>query len=1483
MPADSPWQRDTKSTTARSEATKKEMQRQTEAYRRLIKDEDYFFRLKEEVDSARDPDKVRYDFKVLTSEDDDDTEMAKIWCQKATADGSMMERNARPCSPDFKPTQPEDIRDSPKQPLTDKPNYASALNIVPLGPQEQYAVYFDKNDLETRSRKYCRIGEPGFIQEYRARATKLGSTCPSFFNSMYGRLHIVEYLASLEGVNWTTEERALLIAGLDSVLESLNPSSKHFRSDLLAVFEGNHSKNGDSAVGYMGLVALHDGIRTFKRKGVTVRESTTRRVQDILYSVSEFRKVFPEFKQRTNVRRLLGTTRYDFPGTSCLLTYEDAYFVSQRLSILPKNERRCFILELYLEGKCIGTLCFIGTQHQITLQPGEYALTESEYGLEPKTRHERKGPAQRERQRKEALDQEPTTESLREHKRLHQEAMTRNSEAIAFQEALNQEEKSLNLAFKNRPSTKPSEAEKILLGQYFQTQIEEEIYRRVVENESFLDQMRRISEWSKAAVAEARRKRASVDCPLLQPEAETQKALDERTLAYNRAVQEFQASVLRDRPDYQVNLAQLQAELTALSLVPSYSIVDQFWTVLRRSCERILGCEACKGRHGILQRRCDCLRVWLQTREDQEDRDDDGRPHWDRGFVACFKCREYNEELGQQELPEDYLLSVNKPLCKCMETWLGVFAAEKEPFDFCQTCAAPATKCKHPSPLPRQLSRPGQYGYEIQEASSDKVSVAGQPDLHLTPLKNRGSMTGFHESQFGASLVSGESRLNREPAQGPVITDQEVAAMILAGNTTAGDLDPPSLEMDDPRVVFKEDHYSANLAYEENEASQERAAASGPTVALEALKKKALEQQQTLKEPHQATSSQDPVLNPAENFTQENFSEIMEDDCVDGTHVKAVFEIEDQSEISSLAEARVVQNISKGEIQTVLGYGKIPSFIVPFDGRTGGGYPANGVPKHYQEKVDGSNITRSQSYVLYSSPLAQGPLSMMNNKAVAQRYLQSRSGRLYNAKGTLFRLLRDTAQPVESTEPDGGSTKTVEKPEKNQADTAPSSRTADLAVLTEEEKAFPTGAQIAEECTNAKYQLEGEKTVRRGQKVAMRITATWMMEPTCIPVDSNRDWLTKLTSADAHSSGVDEFIGIVAGQMSFHSRHWKERLLENGQRVFQTTSPGKSYSQYSYSTGSGRDIAGTWSLKIGGRVVIGFLCGCCTRLSLAEAAKMASPPTEDAYNAAIAGRKAAIQLVDDLSVGAPKGAKMLCPTMDPPTTAGTWRLARTKKGEPKHWEFIIWPGYEMEFVEEGQERGFRQCVRVTNGKEMAVETLIAIQGTCSFIVTNFAELQTRFKAFCNEQKPVVVPRSKAFVGNRYPRGLMTPSWIENEHLIQRVHGKNWAKHFEKMVFSMEADAPVFWLEGSKNGKLAQKYLVSDYDSTIEEVEILGRVDTSGRFIRMGEEENYQPGSSPQLNPLLCGGHRMAKKTKAKRHASSKKRYSTAEFSSSETL
>ncbi len=90
------------------------------------------------------------------------------------------------------------------------------------------------------------------------------------------------------------------------------------------------SRNGDSAVGYMGLVALHDELRTFKRDWVEVTETSTRRVQDIIYSVSEFRKVFPKFKQRVNVRRMLGSTRYDFSSTSSLQTYEDAYFVSQR-------------------------------------------------------------------------------------------------------------------------------------------------------------------------------------------------------------------------------------------------------------------------------------------------------------------------------------------------------------------------------------------------------------------------------------------------------------------------------------------------------------------------------------------------------------------------------------------------------------------------------------------------------------------------------------------------------------------------------------------------------------------------------------------------------------------------------------------------------------------------------------------------------------------------------------------------------------------------------------------------------------------------------------------------------------------------------------------------------------------------------------------------------------------------------------------------
>ncbi|CBY15837.1 unnamed protein product [Oikopleura dioica] len=1466
------------------------MHRQTNAYRRLVKDEDYFFQLKEEIDSAQNPSNVRYDFKVLTTDTESEDEQRAVWQAKAAADGRIMERNARslcfrPCSPDYKPVSAADIRDTPKQPLTDNPKYKNALNIVPLGPQEQYAVYFDNKDLLSRSRRYCRIGEPGFIQEFKSRAGKLGSQCPSFFNSLFGRLHIVEHLASMEKVEWTDEERALLLRGLASVLECLDPSSKHFRSDLLNVFENNHSRNGDSAVGFIGMVALHDGVRTFWQYGVKKTEPMTRRVQDIIYAVSEFRKVFPEFRQRENVRRMLGTTRYDFPGTSCLLTYEDAYFISQKLCILPKNERRCFILELYLEGRCIGVVCFIGTQHTLQLKPGEYALTEAEYGLEPKTKYERKGPDSKERKKKEALDQVPTKESLVEHQRLHEVAMKLNAKVVETQEAVNKEEKSLHTAYEKKPEVVPTEAELRILAQCYQTEVEEEIYRRIIENADFLAQLHRMSEQSRLAAAEIDRRRKKKDQTLLQPEAETDSALQERTQSYYQAMREFQVRILQERPDYQANLAALQSEITNLSLTPSYSVVDQFWTVVQRSSARILGCNECKGHHGILHRQCDCLRIWLQSREEyQEDREPGELPHWDQRFVACFKCREYNEELQRQELPEDYLLRADEQLCACMETWLDAFEGDFESIDFCPICAHPKADCAHPRPLTPPPSVPGQYGYEIQEASSDRVSVAGQPDLHLTPVRKGAerTMTGLQESQRGSSLLAGPSQLGHYPGRSPFIADHDVAAMADVKSNEPDEFEPPSLEADDPRMVFKSNHYTecVSKAVQQDLA---QAAREAPTKTLQTLKKEAAARQVALKSPHNPTTDATPTLNPALNFPHKDFREIMEDDDVDGSHVKAVLTLEDPSEIADLAKARIVQNSDVFETRSVYGYGKLPSFVVPFDGRVSGKLPANGVPKHYQEKVAGSNITRSQSYCLYSSPLAQGPVNMLNNKSVSRRYLQSNRGRPYTPKGTLYRLIRDTAHPKETAELVGSNQTESDDPAVKEAGSnAEASAITDEHSLSTEEISFPTGSEIAAECKDAKYQLDGETTVRTGQKVAVRITSTWIMEPTNIPVDANRSWLTKLTSADAHSSSLNEFVGVVAGQMSILSRYWKERLLENGQRVFLTTVPGRSYSDFSYSTGGGRDNVGTWSLKLGGRAIVSFLCGCCTRLSLKEAEKMAIPPTEDAYQAALQGRKAANRLISDQSVGAPAGAKMLCPSMDPPTTAGTWRLVKDNQGRPKHWEHIVWPGYNFEFIEEGQDRKFRQCVRVTNGKEMNVETLVAIQGTCSFMVTHFDELRNRFLDYCAAQRPKVTPRDWSFTGNRYPRGLLTPSWIENEGLIQRIHGKHWAKHFENMLFSLEADVPLYWLDGAKNGPLAEKYLVTDYDPSIEEAEILARVDTSGRLMRMGEEPEYQTGSAPQTLALVDGGHRMSRKTKDKRHSTSKKTYSTAEFSSSET-
>jgi len=116
----------------------------------------------------------------------------------------------RPCSPDFVPSDAPgstEKRDMPQQPLVSTPNYPSELHIVPLGPTAQFAVYASSADKEARSRNYIRVGQPGYLQEYRERASKLGSSCLSYFNSLFGRLHIVQHLATKEKVTNIDSEK----------------------------------------------------------------------------------------------------------------------------------------------------------------------------------------------------------------------------------------------------------------------------------------------------------------------------------------------------------------------------------------------------------------------------------------------------------------------------------------------------------------------------------------------------------------------------------------------------------------------------------------------------------------------------------------------------------------------------------------------------------------------------------------------------------------------------------------------------------------------------------------------------------------------------------------------------------------------------------------------------------------------------------------------------------------------------------------------------------------------------------------------------------------------------------------------------------------------------------------------------------------------------------------------------------------------------
>ena len=149
---------------------------------------------------------------------------------------------------------------------------------------------------------------------------------------------------------------------------------------------------------------------------------------------------------------------------------------------------------------------------------------------------------------------------------------------------------------------------------------------------------------------------------------------------------------------------------------------------------------------------------------------------------------------------------------------------------------------------------------------------------------------------------------------------------------------------------------------------------------------------------------------------------------------------------------------------------------------------------------------------------------------------------------------------------------------------------------------------------------------------------------------------------------------------------------------------------------------------------------------------------------------------------------------------------------------IRWPGLEMEFLEVGMESAFSQAVRMTNGRKLPVEhvsksyqlrelsdfKLVAIQGICAHLVLHFDDLAKRYSAHCRLKN--IRERKQAFTGMRFSSGLLTPTWLENQELVARVFGSKWREQLESLIFGLQDDEKLYWLEETKNGPLAKKYL-----------------------------------------------------------------------------
>ncbi|CBY30738.1 unnamed protein product [Oikopleura dioica] len=1359
-------------------------------------------------------------------------EQEKYWKEHADRTRFLIAQNARPSyrapSPEYIPEGGNAQFYSPKQPLGPH-TYRSGLHVAPYGVPGQFALYANHEKLLQRCETHLRVGRPYFEVRQEEVYSQRGQPHLHRLVGFQGRFAL--FSEDSEAI-YTEAQLNLVRAGLEIANSCMDLGSEHFRRDLFsAVWSGY--ENQDRGVGFTSLVGKNMTKYTVKENGKDVQKERPTRASEIAFSLTEFRKLYPSFSDRSLVRSLVGCLADELPSTASLLSLEEYTQACRQFFVLPKRRRVAFLLEIYESGSCVGTCIFSTKLHDFTLQFGDHNLDEETYVVDTFDHDITKGPMSADcrlkKNYKTVFAQQQATDALE----------AQYNEYMCKLGILHQYAESISSAQKLFPL--PDRKLRLLTLSYYNEQLEDSLVQKILTYHSFQQFLR-----SKVQLQDqiAKKKETHFGKVPLEPGFTNVRMGSELLRVPSSELVQIDLYHRNEVLPAERVEVELRRKLRTLGYIWTRpTLIQNFMAKLKAPTE-FLCCRSCQTK--IYQPDCECLTSWLDRQL--------LNPIEEVNFQSCENCQVNAGEMFP---------------CECIRLEMAALAAELlnrpegAPALACQLCRR-VTSCACPLVcLVEHASTDFSQFHELEDfftprPMSDVVStVSDRMSSITTSLREAGPVSSiitktrdeptarhalYHPTQpniYGKGRPSAPSAVENDH-----LDDQ------FNDNSTLGDVSSINTEY----FTASEGDNLHGLGYDQASGLED---ANQVDPWLDSSLVEVPDMDTTADVAALADCSLDStVIEEAhDSVTEDALIPLFTDSVVVGQfetgHLSRAFSR--KTDVDPLKAAAAELSFKKKKSRSVEGFATIPSSYYPFNGENEG--TVIGVPQSFSIKDDKGNFVPTTSTPALYSASASGVLrgSSATVKSMQQRYTATRAdGTVYCPRGTLEKVLRDLGTAPIRDVPFG---------------------------LTPQFVSGQIGARHF--LRSEAKKMSSDHTRPQDQKRrSLRIRSFILEEPTDLPPTSRRPWVHRLVEIDSHGCMPPELSLQFAGQLAWSSKDWQEFSLPNGRRALKSVLPGKAAGTFSLSTGSAREF-GQWNMKLGARYLTLFLCGGGIRQTLqqASASKIESTPIAALREAQLNN----LPLVRDASEGSNPRSTMVSDDFHFDDFHGKWERI-SEPGKADYFQGESWPGFNFAFKVHGFSDGYGHRATYTAGDFIYLETMQAIYGSQFWLVSHFNAIRKRYLARCAARKILRSDTDKDFTrcfgALRFSVGSLDPRWATYVPMVHRVLGKDWKIHLENLIFDLNDGAQIMYRHADTVGPTVEKFLVEEnnFPNLDEDIEQLGRVDEQGRIIFLEEEPVLS-----QLTDLQDYGHFYAESTRSQRHPMSTKFYTSLEKAGSEMM